>query len=109
MAGDRCYLQAFVFSDKSIENKVVWESDVTNNVVEKFPKKLINGVEEVGKPYYDDAPKSSEGFIVLGKMSDAEIRADRTKRSREHFKKEVWHTIPRSEKKLFRDRKDLKM
>ena len=108
MAGDRCYQQPFIFSDGSIENTVIWESNVVNNVTEKFPKKVINGVEEIGQPYYDAVPQNS-GVTILGKMSDAQIRADRTQRSREHFKKEVWGTIPKSEKALFRDRKDLKM
>src|SRR5690606_20717099 len=108
MAGDRCYLQAFIFSDDSKEEAVVWESDVMQNNVDKFPKKTINGVEEVGVPFYEDILEPTKNFAVLKKMSPAEIQADRRKRSREHFKKEIWETIPKSERKLFRDRSDLK-
>lgn len=107
MAGDRCYLQAFSFSDGTFEEKVIWESDIINNNISKFPTKDIGGSVEVGVPYYDSLP-SGDGFTILGKMSLDEIKADRVKRSRDHFKKEVWDTIPRSEQKLFRHREDLK-
>lgn len=103
MVNDRFYNQRFIFPDGSIHEQYIWESDIVNDNINKFPK---NDNGEIGIPYY---PEEKEiNFSVLSKMTTSEIRVDRTKRSKEHFKKEVWETIPKSEKKFFRNRKDLK-
>jgi len=100
---DRFYDQAFIFSDGSIVHQYVWESDVINNNKDKFPK---NEKNEIGEPFFKESNEPS--FMVLRKMNINQIQQDRLKRSREHFKKEIWETIPKSERKLFRDRNDIK-
>lgn len=103
MAGDTYYNQDFIFSDGTIVKQYIWFSDVEKGNKDKFPKK--GG--EVAELYYKERFESNYPTIVT-KMSQGEIRQDRLKRSRNHFKQEVWPTMSKEDQSLYKDRKDLK-
>lgn len=96
MRNDRFYNQKFIFKDGSIYEQYTWESDIINNNVAKFP---VNDKGEIGQPFY---PEEKEiNFSVLSKMTVGEIRKDRMKRSHEHYKREVWETIPKHTRQTY--------
>lgn len=96
MANDRLYNQRFRFKDGSLVEKYVWESDIIKNNVSKFPKKDDG---EVAEPFFEEVVEPK--FTVLNKMTPGQIQKDRLKRSREHYKREIWDTLPKSYKKTY--------
>lgn len=103
MANDRLYSQDFIFSNGEKVKKLIWESDLINNNIDKFPKK--DG--EVAEPYFEEI-EEKHFPTILTKLSPDQIRSDRMKRSKKHFKEEIWPTMSKEDQGMFKNRSDLK-
>lgn len=83
---DHYYPQAYKRANGVIEKHYIWLSEI-----KKAKHKASDGTTLTSKHLYFEpevnAPK------VMNKMTKAQIKVDRTKRSREHFKKEIMPTF----------------
>lgn len=83
------YQQKFEDSDGKIVVKYIWSQDISNQI---YPQGLTPVFEEV-----QQAP-------MVGKMTVSQIQADRQKRSKEHFQKEIRPTLGKDEQIHFNNK-----
>lgn len=99
MSRDRLYMQKFFCNvcNTAVE-KNVWESKLYET-----PCDCGDGVLE---PIFDES--EDVGFMIMSKMSKGEIRKERKQRSLDHFKKEIYPTLSKKDKKHFKKKHNIK-
>ena len=89
MANDRMYKQKFTCLDcKHTFSKMVWESDLEKKLFISCEQSDCKGEAH---PVFEEEGEAP--MLMTGKMNKQQIKQDRFKRSREHFKREVLPTI----------------
>lgn len=83
------YSQKFTNEQGEIVHKYVWSQDIDQQI---YPSGLTPVFEEI-----NEAPH-------VGKMTTAQIQADRKRRSSQHFKKEILPTLGSDEQKHFKNK-----
>ena len=88
---DQYYRQRFQSTIDANEflDKYIWSSELNDD--KKFPLDIKG---KIMLPYFEE---KIEVFCV--KMSQSEIRTDRQKRASNHFKKEIYQTLPKGSTK----------
>lgn len=98
MSRDSYYPQAYCCSKKScgkISKHYIWTSEI-----EKAQHECECGQKLTYQHLYEEPQVDAP--MILGKMTKSEIKADRRKRSQEHFKKEIMPTLNKKDKSHFK-------
>lgn len=95
MANDRMYQQEYLCpSCGRIEKHYVWTSEIETKTHICSCGDVVGFAEVYDKPIV-------ESPLLLRKMTKEQIKADRTKRSRKHFKEEVLPTLSGKDQRYF--------
>ncbi len=94
MSSDRMYNQEFQCNHcNHFSKQYIWESELDTKVIEC---KECN--EGILIPHFEEVV---ETFMIGTKMTKTQIKADRKKRSSDHFRKEVLPTLDKTEQKFY--------
>lgn len=93
MSKDRLYSQKFKCECGEKMKKLIWESKI--NDFENYPKCKCGKTTDLHFEEINESP-----MMIIGKMNPSQIRNDRLKRSNDHFKKEIYHTLAKEDRKL---------